>query len=126
MILIGHPWIESEFLRRVYSTEEIQNTNPQQVLVLEALEKSHHLAQYLQQNDIAFALPITTPREAVLANALGAKYILCTVKEAKGFQKIATEYLFDTRVLVEISEEHEIDSIVLLGVDGVVFKDAII
>jgi len=56
---------------------------------------------------------------------LGAKYIICEEDDASFIQPIATEYLFDTRLLVLIHSETEISKIARIGIDGVLLSEAI-
>jgi len=125
MILIGHPWIESEKFCRAYSIEEIQNSEPSQTILLEPLVDTHDLAAYCHQNGIPYAVVINSLEEAIYANALGAKYVICDEDTALMVQPVANEYLFDTRVLVLIKSEKEVSKIARSGIDGVIFGSAI-
>jgi NAD(P)H-dependent flavin oxidoreductase YrpB (nitropropane dioxygenase family) len=125
MILIGHPWIKSPEFCRVFSLEDIQKSRADQVVLLEPLVDSHMLAQYCQENGIAYAVVANTLDEAIYANALGAAYIICDEDTALMIQPVAQEYLFDTRVLVLIHSEKEISKIARGGIDGVIFAEAI-
>lgn len=125
MIIIGHPWIESPKFCKVFSVDEIKSCKAENVVVLEPLADSHKLAEYCQKNDIAYAVPVNRLKEAVFANALGAKYIICEEDDASVIQSIAQEYLFDTRVLVLIYDGESIEKIARSLIDGVIFAEAI-
>jgi len=125
MIIIGHPWIKSPEFCKIFSQEDIKKTQANQIVLLEPLNESHALAKYCQENSIAFALTTNTLSDALFANALGAKYIICEEDDASIIQPIATEYLFDARILVLIHSEKEIDKIARLGIDGVILPEAI-
>lgn len=125
MIIIGHPWIESQKFKKIFSMENIQHTEAGSVVVLEPLVDSHECAAYCQKNGIPYAVPVKTLKEAVIANALGAKYIICEEDDALMIQPIAQEYLFETRVLVLIYDEKEITKIARSTIDGVIFSGAI-
>ncbi|MFT7823967.1 MAG: hypothetical protein ABXS92_04320 [Sulfurimonas sp.] len=126
MIIIGHPWIESPKFYKVFSMNDIKQSEPGSVVVLEPLADSHKLAQYCQKNDIDYAVPVTKLKEAIFANALGASYIICEEDDdAMMIQPIAQEYLFDTRLLVLINEEKEITKVARSLIDGVLFAEAI-
>jgi hypothetical protein len=64
--------------------------------------------------------------ELVYASAFNASYCIVTQKLAKTAQKIAENYLFDTKILVHIENEDEIEEMALLGIDGVIFLEAIV
>jgi len=95
-------------------------------VLLEPLVESHVLALYCQENGIGYAVTTSTIEDAVLANALGASYLVCEESDAMMIQPIAEEYLFDTSVLVLVYEEKEIAKIARIGIDGVIFPEAIV
>ena len=125
MIIIGHPWVESQVFRKTSSLAEIKASTSSEILLFDSLLTSQDLVQYCYKNTIAYAVEVASLKEAVFANALEAKYLLCSKAQAKEIQEMAQEYLFDTRVLVKITNEDEIDAIAKLGIDGVIFKEAI-
>jgi NAD(P)H-dependent flavin oxidoreductase YrpB (nitropropane dioxygenase family) len=125
MIIIGHPWIKSNRFFKVFSVEGIKKSEANDIVLLGPLVDSHELALHCQENDIPFAVVVNTLDDALFANALGAKYIICEEDDALMIQPIAQEYLFDTRILVLIHSEKEISKIARGGVDGVIFSEAI-
>ena len=125
MIIIGHPWINSNRFLKIFSIKGIEKSQADDIILLEPLVDSHTIAQHCQANNIPFAVVANTLDDALFANALGAKYIICEEDDALMIQPIAQEYLFDTRILVLIHSEKEISKIARGGVDGVVFADAI-
>jgi hypothetical protein len=125
MIVIGHPWIESPKFCKVFSIEDIKQSESGSIVLLEPLVDSHAVAKYCQDNAIPYALPVKTLKEAVFANALNANYIICEEDDALMIQPIAQEYLFDTRVLVLIHDEKEIAKSARSFIDGVIFAEAI-
>jgi len=125
MIVIGHPWIKSQKLRKVFSIEDIKSSDSNDIVLLEPLVDSHTFAAYCQENGIAYAVVVNSLNDAVFANALGAKYLLCEEESALMIQPIAQEYLFDASILVLIHNEKEISKIARGGIDGVVFAEAI-
>jgi len=125
MIIIGHPWIESQQFFKIFSKEEIYQTSANTIVLLEPLSDSHLLAKYCKENQIPFAVTVNTLKEAVFTNALGAAYMICEEDDAAVFQPVAQEYLFDTRILALIHDEKEIEKIARSGIDGVVFPEAI-
>jgi len=125
MLVIGHPWIKSQKLCKVFSIEDIKNNNAKDIVLLEPLVDSHSFARYCQENGIAYAVVANSLDDAIFVNALGAKYMICEEDIALMIQPIAQEYLFDTRVLVLIHNEKEISKIARGGIDGVVFAEAI-
>ena len=125
MIIIGHPWIKSSCFSKVFSMADIQKSKVKDIVLLEPLVDSHAYAAYCKENNITFAVAVNTLDDALFANALGAKYIICEEDDALMIQPIAQEYLFDARILVLIHSEKQISKIARGGVDGVIFAEAI-
>jgi len=126
MLIFGHPWIESRRFVKIFSIEEISKTGPEDILLLEPLNVSIDLARHCRENGLSFALTISSLKEALLANALGAAFLLCQHEQAIEIQKVAEEYLFDTKILVLVDEDREIETMARFGIDGVVFPRAIV
>jgi hypothetical protein len=126
MLIFGHPWVESNRFVKVFSVEEIERSAPGDVLLLEPLNVSIDLAKHCRANGLPFAVTVSSIREAIFANALDAAYIVSEHEQAITIQKIADEYLFDTRVLVLIEEEKRIETMARFSIDGVIFPAAIV
>jgi len=86
---------------------------------------SHTYAQHCQANNIPFSVVVNTLDDAIFANALGAKYIICEEDDALMIQPIAQEYLFDACILVLVHSEKEISKIARGRIDGVILPEAI-
>ncbi|SHO81339.1 hypothetical protein MNB_SV-15-905 [hydrothermal vent metagenome] len=125
MKVFGHIWIDSKPIKRVYSIDDIKNSNPNSILLLEPLIDSIELAKYCQLNSISYALSLSYIKDAIFANALNASYIIVEEEDAYIIQPIAQHYLFDTEILVLISDEESISRLAIEGIDGVVFANAI-
>ena len=126
MIIVGHPWVKSNYFRKVFSKEDIKKSSANEIVLLEPLIDSYALAAYCQENQVAYAVIVSAVKDAILANALGANFLVCTEDDAMVIQPIAQEYLFDANILVLIHEEKEIAKIARSGIDGVIFPEAII
>jgi len=125
MLIIGHPWIKSQTFHKVFSIEEIKQSQADETVLLDNLADSYALAQYCQGNGLVYAVKTASIEEALFANALGAKYMICEEDMALAIQPIAQEYLFDARLLVPIDNEKEMTKIAKAGIDGVIFAEAI-
>lgn len=126
MKIIGHPWIVSERFAEVDSIEKIAATPAGTVLLIDDLATSVDLLHYCQREGLPFALRSGDIKTALFAHALNARYILATKEQAPEIQKLAQHYLFDTQILVEITDEEEIELFARMGIDGVLFASAII
>lgn len=125
MIIIGHPWVESQKFCKIFSIKELEKLSPNDMPLLEPLTDSKSIAQYCQQNDIPYAITVNSLTHALLANSLSATYMVCEEYVGLTVQPVAQEYLFDTRILVLIHDEKEISKVARSGIDGVIFPDAI-
>ena len=126
MIIIGHPWIDSQKFHKIFSIEDIKNVSANDIVLLEPLVESHDYAKYCKDNNIKYAVVVNNLESAIYANALNASYIICEEDTALMIQPIAQEYLFDTKVLVLIHSTKEISKLARNSIDGVIFADAII
>lgn len=125
MIIVGHPWVESSRFCKVFSIEEIKNSDAKDVVLLEPLADSIEFAKYCQSNEVPYAITVNTLKEAIFSNAMNADFIICEEDDACIIQPIAQEYLFDTKVLVLIQDEKSIAKIARSSIDGVIFSEAI-
>ena len=126
MLIFGHSFIPSKSLYHVTDIDSIINTPPSSIIYLEFREDNLDIIEHLNANQVEFALDIKNIEELIYASALGAKYILLSREMAKTAQNIAENYLFDAKILVHISDNEEIEELALLGIDGVIFSNAII
>jgi len=126
MLLFGHRFIANDEFFHVFDIESIEKTPPSSKIYLDFSEKNLDIITYLQTNQIIFALGIKNITELIYAASLGASYIMLDKELAKTAQSIAENYLFDAKILVHIREENAIEEMTLLGIDGVIFPEAIV
>jgi hypothetical protein len=81
--------------------------------------------EYCKDQDIPFALHVKNIKDACIANALKARFIIVDHELAKKVQPIATEYLFDTKILLYVEDEMQIELAADYSIDGVIFRKAI-
>jgi len=126
MLLFGHRFIKNENFYHISDIDAISKTPNSSKIFLEFSEKNIDLIEYLHANSIEFLLSIKDIRELIYASSLHASYILVDKNLAKTAQDIAESYLFDAKILVHLEREKDIDEMALLGIDGVLFSNAII
>lgn len=126
MLFFGHKFISGATLYHVTDIDSIVNTPPSSTILIEYGEQNLDIIKHAGENLIPFALEVKTLTQIVYANAFGASYIIVNPSLAKSAQSIANNYLFDPKILVKIEDESEIEEMVMLGVDGVLFKEAIV
>ena len=126
MLLFGHRFIESKRFYHIFDIEDIIHTPPSSYLYVDFSKENIDIITYLQENDLSFAVNVQNITELIYANAFGANFITVQKNFAKTAQNIAENYLFDAKVLVHIESEKQIEEFAILGVDGVIFAEAII
>lgn len=126
MILFGHPLIPSEHFYHIESIDAIANTPSNSVITLFFEEQNLDIIDHLRLNSIRFALYVTTPVEAVLAENLRAAYLIVTTKNGSEIQKVAEHYLFDAKVLGYCEEEENLEELIDMRLDGAIFGEAIV
>ena len=125
MIILGHPDIPFEPLHYVESVEEIAQTPAGATLWLGPYRETVELAHHCLQHGLPYGVMAETLTDALLANALGARYILVSEPLATTVQKAAETYLFDAKILLPVTEESEMEEAAQAGIDGVIFQTAI-
>ncbi len=126
MIIIGHEEIPFKPFYYVETVEEIENTPPGSVLWLGPFSKAKKIARHCYENRIGYAVMAESVKEALMANALHAGYIIVPAELAKKVQAVAETYLFDAKILLPISDEEEMESAAEIGLDGVIFKAGVV
>ena len=124
MIILGHPLIPFKPLNKVTKIEDIKSSEPNCTILIDFNDKE--LLQYSIGQDISLALHVKSIKDACLANALGAKFLLVDENLSKEVQNIATEYLFDAKILLQIESEDDIERAAKNFIDGVVFTKGIL
>jgi hypothetical protein len=122
MQIFGHKWIHSSTFYNIENIEDINNTPSNSIVSLKPLSDSIDIARYCQKNLIPFTIEVNSIKDAIFANLLGAKYIISSKEFAKKIMPIAQNYLFDTQILAQISQEDEIEEMAKAGVDGIIIK----
>ncbi|NOQ31588.1 MAG: hypothetical protein GQ570_10750 [Helicobacteraceae bacterium] len=122
MLLFGHPYIKSESFYSITNIEEIKKTPSNATLLIEWSEKNLGLIKHINDNNLSYAIVVTNIKEAIFAENLNAKYILTTKELSASIANIATEYLFDAKILTQIESDVQIEVEALKSVDGVIFS----
>jgi len=126
VLIFGHPYLESPTLYHVDNIEAISNTPSNANICLEYSSSNIDLINYCRQNKLNFSLSINSIKELIFAENFDAKYIIINSNLVHSAQKIAEQYLFDAKILCRVSSEEEIEPLAIQGVDGVLFKEAIV
>ncbi len=126
MLLFGHPYLPSETFYHIDAIEAVRHTPANSVVTLFFTPENLDIIDYLRQNSVRFALHIETTSDAVVAENLGASYLILHPRYAGAIQKVADHYLFDSKVLGYIESVEALEDLIEMGLDGAIFADAVI
>lgn len=119
MILVGDNLIPHKACFFIDSIMDIEHTEPNSTLIFNYDE---NILVFCRKNEISCAVVVENIKEAIYCNALHAKYIICDKKIAKSIQKIAENYMFDSKILAVIENSDEIEKIAVNEIDGVIYS----
>jgi hypothetical protein len=120
MIILGDEIVPYENTSFISSIGEIKNTKANSTLIFLYDVK---LLKYCYENELSSAVIVTSLTEAIYCNSLNAKYIISDKHLAIQIQKIADNYMYDSKNLVIISSNKEFEHVVKDEIDGVIYKD---
>ena len=123
MIIIGDTHIPFESIEKIETIEDIKLTKSN-ATVFFPFDKD--IMVYCMNNNINYAVIIGSVKHAVYANSLNAKYILPIDADLDDVQKVAENYMFDSKILATIENEYQISEIALKQIDGVIFHTLLI
>lgn len=123
MILIGHKLIPFSPLYPIESADEIIQT-PTGSTVL--FEYNPELIWHCRENEISFALHVSNTTEAIIGNGSGARLLIGSMHLAIELQKLAEQYLFDSKIAVMADEEAAIADVAKHGIDALILPEGII
>jgi len=126
MIIFGHRFIESPSFYHVFDMDSIRCTPSSSTIYVDFNADELDIITHARLNKVPMAIKVSTILDLIYASSLDAKYIIVPKKDAKVAQSIANNYLFDAKILVFITQEKEIEELAILGIDGVLFADAIV
>ena len=126
MLIYGHRFIPNTSFYHVLDIDSIANTPPSSTIHIEFSEKNLDIISHANLNSIRTSICVKNITEIIYASSLGASFIIVRSELAKSAQTLANEYLLDAKILVLIEDESEIEELAILGVDGVIFPNAIV
>ena len=126
-MIFGHKLLPKNSFIKINSIDEVEETESNSTVFIKFSEKNIELIYFVLSNGIETALEVVSIEEAILAENLGAKFLIIeNQKLANKVQRIAEHYLFDSKILVLINNPHEIEEIAKLRIDGAILKNHIV
>ena len=123
MLIVGHSEIAHQKFVRVESLEQIAQSRNDEVVWF-PYNGDFNLLKHCASNEVAFGVLVESVSDFVLSASFMPHYLIVR-HSAQTFQQVAQNYLFDSKVLYVIKSEDEIESLAKLGIDGVIFADAL-
>lgn len=120
MIIIGDKLVPFEDMFFINSIEDIKNTKANSTLLFYFDEE---LLKYTSKNFLASAIIVKSIKEAIYSNSLNAKYIISKKDLTKNIQKIADNYMFDSKNLAIIRSNDEFEEVAKDEIDGVIYEN---
>ena len=122
MIIIGDKLIPFENIQYIQNAENIKDTKANSTIIFYYNEKT---LKYSYENELPVAVIVKSIKEAIYCNSLNAKYIISEINLAVQIQKIADNYMYDSKNLVIIDSNEEFENITKNEIDGVIYRDLI-
>lgn len=122
MIILGDKNLPYENISFISSIEEIVNTKANSTLLF---FYNLELLKYSYENELSSAVIVTSIKDAIYSNNLNAKYIISESDLATQIQKIADNYMYDSKNLVIINSNEEFEQTAKAQIDGAIFKELI-
>ena len=122
MQILEKPFNNEEFIE-VKTLEDIKKSPNNATLIFKYCNSSLELYNFCKINNIPYGVIVSDIKELIFCTNLGAKYIFCdTIKNAIIFQKIADEYLLDSKIVLFVDNFEQINEIVHYGIDAIKLK----
>lgn len=122
MLVFGDSLIPFEDIVKIYSIEDISKTKSNSKVLFDYEEE---LLKYCYLNNIDYFVVVCSIKEAIYASNLGARYIVCRKEISKKLQKIADNYMFDSKILTIIKSNDEFENVALKQIDGAIYKELV-
>ena len=121
MIILGHKDIESEKIFLVDKISDISETPANSTIFFKSFDIE--ILKFAKKNSVSVAIEIQNIYEAILSENLDVKYIISEIKLASQIQKIADNYMYDSKILTWIEKDGELEKVAELQIDGVIFRE---
>ena len=122
MIILGDKNLPYENISFITSIEDIVDTKANSTLLF---FYNLELLKYSYENELSSAVIVTSIKDAIYSNNLNAKYIISENDLATQIQKIADNYMYDSKNLVIINSNEEFEQTAKAQIDGAIFKELI-
>ena len=126
MIIIGHKLVNFKPFFKIIEVEDIKSTPSNSTIVFDYSKKGIEILKYAEQNSLNFAVMVEDVSQIMIANSYGASFFIVNRELVLVAQKIADEYLFDAKILLQGESEADLEFAAKNFIDGIVFNEGIV
>lgn len=120
MILIGDKLVPFEDIFLIKNIKDIENTKANSTVLFDFNEE---ILTYCYKNELFCAVVVNSIKEAIYCNNLNVKYIISEKELSIELQKIADNYMYDSKILAIIDSNEELEQVAKLEIDGIIYKN---
>ena len=122
MILIGDNFVPYEQISFIANIEQINSTKANSTILFTYDES---VLKYAYENELPSAVIVKSIKDAIYCNNLNVKYIISEKPLAKEIQKIADNYMFDSKNIAIIDSNDEFEEVAISEIDGIIYRNLI-
>ena len=122
MILIGDKLVPFPEISFISNIEQINSTKANSIVLFVYDEK---LLKYVCDNELPSAVIVKSIKDAIYCNNLNVKYIISEKTLASQIQKIADNYMYDSKNLAINDSNDEFEEIAINEIDGIIYRSLI-
>ena len=120
MILIGDKLVPFEDIFFIKNIKDIENTKANSTVLFDFDEE---ILTYCYKNELLCAVVVNSIKEAIYCNNLNVKYIISEKELSIELQKIADNYMYDSKILAIIDSNEELEQVAKLEIDGIIYRN---
>ncbi|MBP6162754.1 MAG: hypothetical protein KA438_01175 [Aliarcobacter sp.] len=120
MILIGDKLVPFEDIFLIKNIKDIENTKANSTVLFDFNEE---ILTYCYKNELFCAVVVNSIKEAIYCNNLNVKYIISEKELSIELQKIADNYMYDSKILAIIDSNEELEQVAKLEIDGIIYRN---
>lgn len=120
MILIGDKLVPFEDIFLIKNIKDIENTKANSTVLFDFEEE---ILTYCYKNELFCAVVVNSIKEAIYCNNLNVKYIISEKELSIELQKIADNYMYDSKILAIIDSNEELEQVAKLEIDGIIYRN---
>ena len=122
MILIGDNLVPYEQISFIANIEQINSTKANSTILFTYDES---VLKYAYENELSSAVIVKSIKDAIYCNNLNVKYIISEKSLSTQIQKIADNYMFDSKNLTIIDSNDEFEEVATAEIDGIIYRNLI-